>query len=212
MMKGSQMVTVDPTAYKRRTMQAYDELIPELVDGFDQHFEAFARLEADRLLARLRHGALVLDLGCGGGPASSYLSRHGCTTVSADLSEAMVRACRRRGLDPVVRLDLEELPFARHAFDAIWAHTSLIHVPKERLARALEGVARVLKPGGVLFVALREGKTQGYEGQAGRERWFANYAADEFERYVPAGLRITKRGRTDRKSVAFLNLYLRKGR
>jgi SAM-dependent methyltransferase len=201
---------VDTAAYKKQTTKAYDELVAELIDGFDDHFEAFARLEAHRLLASLRQGALVLDLGCGGGPASWYLSWHGCTTVSADLSAAMVRACRRRGLDNVVQLDLEDLPFARQAFDAIWAHTSLIHVPKVRLTRALEGVARVLKPDGALFVALREGTTQGYEGQPGSERWFSNYGADEFERYVPAGLRIIGRSRTDRTRVVFLNYHLRK--
>jgi len=105
-------MAIDTAVYKRQTTRAYDELAAELVEPFDQHFEAFARLEADQLLAGLHQGALVLDLGCGGGPASSYLSRHGCTTVSADLSEAMVWACRRRGLDNVVRLDLEDLPFA----------------------------------------------------------------------------------------------------
>lgn len=201
---------VDMLEYKRQTTRAYDELAAELVDGFDSHFEAFARFEADRLLASLRQGALVLDLGCGGGPASSYLSRHGCTTVSADLSEAMVRACRRRGLDNVVRLDLEDLPFAPHTFDAVWAHTSLIHVPKARLSRALEGIARVIKPGGVLFVALREGKTQGYEGQPGSERWFSNYGMDEFEQYVPANLGVFERSRTGRTRVVFLNYHLRK--
>jgi len=122
----------------------------------------------------------------------------------------MVRACQRRGLDHVVRLDLEDLPFACSAFDAVWAHTSLIHVPKERLARALEGGARVLKPGGALFVALREGATEGYEGQPGLERWFSNYGMDEFERHVPAGLRVVARSRTDRKNTSFLNVHLRK--
>jgi SAM-dependent methyltransferase len=201
---------INPAGYKRQTIQAYDELAAELIEGFDRHFETFARLEADRLLADLRQGAIVLDLGCGGGPASLYLSAHGCTTVSADLSEEMVRACRRRGLDNVLQLDLEDLPFARQTFDAVWAHTSLIHVPKERLARALEGVARVLNPGGILFVALREGEMQGYEGQPGVERWFANYGADEFERYVPTGLCVTRRSRADRTRVAFLNYHLQK--
>ena len=90
---------INPAGYKRQTTQAYDELAAEFVEGFDHHFELFARLEADRLLADLCQGALVLDLGCGGRPASSYLSAHGCVTVSADLSEEMVRACRRSRTD-----------------------------------------------------------------------------------------------------------------
>jgi len=203
-------MTVDTAALKQQTTQSYDLLASELVESFDGYFETSARHQADRLLAGLRPGALVLDLGCGGGPASLYLSKHGCTTVSADLSEAMVRACKRRGLEDVVRLDLEDLPFARHAFDAVWAHTSLLHVPKERLSRALEGIARVLKPDGVLFVALREGTTEGYEGQLGTERWFSNYELDEFLRYVPDGLRVVEQSRIECTRVAFLNVHLRK--
>ena len=202
---------MDVSRYKEQTTEAYDQLAADLVTGFDHYFQSSARLEADRFLEGLRQGALVLDLGCGGGVASSYLAQRGCVTVSADLSGEMVRACRRSGLGNVVQLDLEDLPFARQAFDAVWAHTSLIHVPKERLARALEGVARVLKPGGTLFVALREGGSQGYEGQPGTERWFSNYGADEFAQHLPPDLRLVRHSRTDHTRVAFLNLHLRKG-
>jgi SAM-dependent methyltransferase len=204
-------MAADTAALKKQTTQSYDVLAAELVAAFDGYFETSARHEADRLLAGLPPGALVLDLGCGGGSASSYLTEHGCVTVSADLSEAMLRACQRRGLEHVVRLDLEDLPFAGRTFDGIWAHTSLLHVPKERLARALEGVARALKPGGAFFVALREGTTEGYEGGPGMERWFSNYEMTEFERYVPPGLQVVERSRNEGTRVTFLNVHLRKG-
>ena len=203
-------MATDPAAYKTQTTEAYDALAAELVPGFDRHFEASARREAKRFLRGLRKDALVLDLGCGGGVASAYFCQRGFSTVSADLSGEMVQECRRRGLENVVQVDLEDLPFCPRAFDAVWAHTSLIHVPKERLARALAGVARVLKPGGTLFVALKEGGSQGYEGQPGTERWFSNYGADEFEQYLPPDLRVVQRSRTDRTHVAFLNFHLRK--
>jgi 2-polyprenyl-3-methyl-5-hydroxy-6-metoxy-1,4-benzoquinol methylase len=89
----------DPADYKRQTMYAYDGLAAEVVPGFDQFFETYGRLEADHFLTHLDPGDVILDLGCGPGSASRYFAGKGYTPVSADLSEAMVRECKRRRLD-----------------------------------------------------------------------------------------------------------------
>jgi SAM-dependent methyltransferase len=122
----------------------------------------------------------------------------------------MLHACRRRGLRDVVRLDLEALPFRQCVFDAAWAHTSLIHIPKSRLTGALAVLGQKLRPGGVLFVALRAGKNDGYLGKSGVERWFAHFEKGEFERHIPPGFEILKSSKTAFKSAAFLNYHLRK--
>jgi SAM-dependent methyltransferase len=189
-------------------MEAYDLLIGELVEGYDHHFETYARLEADHFLSGLSPGCRILDLGCGVGTASRYFAEQGHTAISGDLSIEMLRECRRRGLTHLARLDLEALPFPNCAFEGVWAHTSLLHIPKHRLPEALEGIEKVLKPGGRLFIALREGETEGYERQSGRERWFANYRADEFESYIPRAYHLERSSRTDRQIVTFLNFHL----
>jgi cyclopropane fatty-acyl-phospholipid synthase-like methyltransferase len=202
-------MTPDPADYKRQTMRAYNELAAEVVPGFDQFFEAHGRLEADYFLAHLEPGDVILDLGCGAGGASHYFAGKGYTPLSADLSEAMLRECQRRGLDRGIRLDLEALPFGRHSVDAIWAHTSLLHVPKARLTRALEGLNTVLRPGGAIFIALKQGTGEGYRGQPGAERWFSYFEAGEFESYLPEGLAVVRRSRTEYKTVTFLGVHLR---
>jgi cyclopropane fatty-acyl-phospholipid synthase-like methyltransferase len=202
-------MTPDPTDYKRQTMHAYNGLAAEVVPGFDQFFETYGRLEADHLLAHLEPGGVILDLGCGAGAASRYFAGKGYTPLSADLSATMVRECQRRGLDHVIRLDLEALPFRRHSIDAIWAHTSLLHIPKARLARALEGLKTTLRPGGAIFIALIQGAGEGYQGQPGAERWFSYFEAAEFESYLPASLTVVRRSQTERKSVKFLGVHLR---
>ena len=67
-------MSVSPANYKMQTMSAYDVLAAELVTGFDGFFERFAHREAAHLLASLTQDGLILDLGCGGGPASRYLA------------------------------------------------------------------------------------------------------------------------------------------
>ncbi len=202
-------MTLDPADYKKQTMHAYSELAAAVVPGFDQFFETYGRLEADYFLTRLDPGSVILDLGCGSGAASRYFAAHGHTPLPADLSEIMVWECKRRRLGNVIRLDLEALPFRRHCVDAIWAHTSLIHVPKARLARTLEGLKRALRPGGAMFIALKQGGGEGYKGQPGSERWFSCFEAGEFESYLPEGLTVVRRGRTDCKGAAFLGVHLR---
>jgi cyclopropane fatty-acyl-phospholipid synthase-like methyltransferase len=202
-------MALDPADYKRQTMRAYNGLAAEVVPGFDQFFETYGRLEADHLLAHLDPGGVILDLGCGPGSASRYFAGKGYTPLSADLSAAMVRECRRRGLDRVIRLDLEALPFRQHSLDAIWAHTSLLHVPKARLTRALEGLKATLRPGGAIFIALIRGAGEGYQGQPGAERWFSYFQAGELESYLPAGLTVVRRSQTECKSATFLGTHLR---
>jgi len=202
-------MALDPADYKRQTMRAYNGLAAEIVAGFDHFFETCARLEADHFLAHLCPGDVILDLGCGPGSASRYFAGRGYAPVSADLSEAMVKECKRRGLDNVIRLDLEALPFRHGSLDAIWAHTSLLHVPKARLTRALEGLKKALRPGGAIFIALIQGDGEGYQGQPGIERWFSYFRVGEFESYILEGLTVVRRSQIERKSVTFLGVHLR---
>ncbi len=202
-------MTLDPADYKKQTMHAYSELAAAVVPGFDQFFETYGRLEADYFLTRLDPGSVILDLGCGAGTASRYFAAKGHTPLSADLSEIMVWECKRRKLGNVMQVDLEALPFRSHSLDAIWAHTSLIHVPKARLAHTLEGLKRALRPGGAIFIAIKQGGGEGYRGQPGTERWFSLFEGTEFESYLPEGLTVVRRSRIECNSVTFLAVHLR---
>lgn len=204
-------MNIDSNDYKTRTMHSYDTLAVELVKGFEIYFESVARAEADHFLASLGQDSIILDLGCGGGQTSAYFAGQGHAVVCADLSQEMLSVCRCRGLRSLVQLDLEALPFRQHTFDAIWAHTSLIHIPKHKLANALQALGQRLCPSGVLFVALKEGAGEGYLGEPSIERWFASFQAGEFEGHVPTGLHIVRNSRTRIKNTAFLNYHLVKG-
>jgi len=189
-------------------MQSYDVLAVEIVKGFGDYFESVARVEAECFLALLDRDSVILDLGCGGGHASAYFASQGHKPVSADMSRGMLNVCRCRGLRCVVQLDLETLPFRQQAFDAIWAHTSLIHIPKRRLADALKALGQGLGCNSVLFVALKEGAGEGYLGEPGVERWFSGFQEGEFEEYAPTDFDIVRYSRTRIKKAAFLNYHL----
>jgi SAM-dependent methyltransferase len=96
----------------------------------------------------------VLDLGCGLGGASRYLSAEcGCRVAAIDLTPNFVEAARiltvRCGL--AERIEFRQanalaLPFQDDTFDHVWSSAVTMNIAdKEGLGRE---VARVLKPGG----------------------------------------------------------------
>ena len=95
--------------------------------------------------SRLRR---LLDAGCGTGEFAERARRVlGLEVVGVDQSDRMVALTRARGLEAHVA-DVESLPFADGAFDAVSATWMLYHVPD--LDRGLAELARVLRPGGRL--------------------------------------------------------------
>lgn len=131
---------------------------------YDARAEAFAAAFAGldkqdayaRFLAGVPAGGRILDAGCGAGRDSAYFLGNGYQVEACDLSPAMARlAHQRTGLDVRVA-DLLEAAWAPE-FDGVWAMSSLLHLPRAEAARAVAGLARALRPGGVLLVSGKHG-------------------------------------------------------
>ncbi len=100
----------------------------------------------------------VLDLGCGPGQISRYLLGKGRTAIGVDFAPAMLAQAAK--LAPGVQLvaaDLLALPMPESSCGAAVASYSLHHLPSALLNRALDGFARVLKPGGILVILTHGG-------------------------------------------------------
>lgn len=100
----------------------------------------------------------VLDLCCGAGYESMRLSKLGAVVTGLDFSEESIRIARERNphLTFVVYDMLEDYSFLG-AFDGVACLAGLVHIPDEKLAAALGNIHKVLKTGGVLFAAVRDG-------------------------------------------------------
>ncbi len=106
-------------------------------------------------IGRLPDGSAVLDVPCGGGVALRGLRpEQAVRYVAADIAPAMLQRtaanAARRALARVecVEADVEQLPFADDTFDLAVSFTGLHCFPRPQAA--VEEIARVLKPGGVL--------------------------------------------------------------
>lgn len=130
------------------------------------------------------HGP-VLDIGCGPGRDGLLLQERGLDITCLDASEAMVNLCLEKGLKAVVG-DFMQLPFPDASFNAVWAYTSLLHVPKAQVDQAFNEISRVLVPHGLLGLGLIEGDTEEYRiglknTGVTLPRWFSYYTKQEVE-------------------------------
>jgi SAM-dependent methyltransferase len=133
-------------------------------------------------MALLPAGASVLDLGCGPGQDSAFLTAAGFRPDPVDASAEMVALARsRHGLD--ARLgDFDGLT-AEDAYDGIWANFSLLHAARADLPRHLGACVRALRPGGLLHVAMKTGRGERRDGFG---RFYAYITADELRGLVEA--------------------------
>ncbi len=99
---------------------------------------------------RLQPGDRVIDLGCGSGRSLLWNAASGASFVGADVSPFFAREARDR-MD-LALADLRRLPFPDGTFTKAYALDVLEHLSPEALDAMLKEAARVLAPGGALFV------------------------------------------------------------
>ena len=99
--------------------------------------------------------ARVLDLGCGMGgflQGLADLGGEGVRVVPSDISQESLGHCAERGFPHGVLSSGYSLPFADGSFDLVCMFDAIEHIPDDR--RVMREVARVLRPGGRIFVSV----------------------------------------------------------
>jgi ubiquinone/menaquinone biosynthesis C-methylase UbiE len=98
---------------------------------------------------------VVVDVGCGDGALVRHLARRGARAIGVEIgSEPLARARAHPpvGAERYEHGGAQALPLDDRSADVVVFANSLHHVPTELLDTALAEAARVLRPGGVLYV------------------------------------------------------------
>ncbi len=111
------------------------------------------------LFNHVPRNGLILDLGCGEGRNSLYLSQVGFNLIGVDLSFKAARVMRNNFFEEelkgtVITADARKLPFANESMDGILAHHIFDHLSAEGFFLAFDEVFRVLKSGGVMLLTM----------------------------------------------------------
>lgn len=154
----------------------------------------------DTFAKMLQKDAEVLDVGCGGGTKSKYLTGKGFNVTGIDFSKSMVEIAKREVPQGEFHvLDMRNVLDLGKEFDGVFAQASLLHIPKSDVLSVIKKLVSVVKPGGIVYAAVKkirlgqsseEIKLQddfGYE----YKQFFSYFDLEEMRRYFKnAGLDI----------------------
>ena len=150
-------------------MPTWDELFQQEKHRWpDPH-----QMVVDFARALLQRGVeQVLDLGCGAGRHTVYLTQMGFTVFATDLSEIGLsvtrsRLCAEGGSADLYLADMSSTALADSSIDAVICLYVIYHAKLERVRHAVAEIERVLRPGGIALVTLIS--TRGYRYGRGRE-------------------------------------------
>lgn len=108
-----------------------------------------ARARARLIPPATRDGAILVDLGCGGGLLAAHVADKGYRHVGVDLIRSGLEQARTHGV-AAVQGDVLRLPLATGCADVVSAGEILEHVTD--LSGAVAEACRVLRPGGWLVL------------------------------------------------------------
>ena len=137
-------------------------------------------------LKLLPERVVVLDLGCGAGQDSRYLTSLGHRVIGLDRSMPLLQFAKWRTPSvPLVLADMRALPIRADSLDGIWAAASLIHLSKRTVPRVLAALRHLVKPEGLLAVTFTYGSNSCVKLTGWMPgRYFARWRKDELARML----------------------------
>jgi 2-polyprenyl-3-methyl-5-hydroxy-6-metoxy-1,4-benzoquinol methylase len=127
---------------------------PAAPSWFNRFYARFQLRAVERFLGPLPLAGLqALDVGCGSGRWSRWLAARGAQVVGVDPTSAMLETAR--ALSPGVSFEpmsATALDFPPDRFDLVLAVTVIQHLQPAEQEQAAAAMARVVRPGGMLFV------------------------------------------------------------
>lgn len=167
------------------TTAIYDSIA---IDYEQKSFDLDASQDLPRFIELIPAGGKVLDAGCGYGRELKYFIDNGFDSSGIDMSSGMLELARKRAPEAKIsHMNITQLQFPDETFDGVWCRGALHHLNREQVPAVLQGLKRVLKPNGALFVMCREGEGQAIrkeELSGGLERTFTQFRKEELEELV----------------------------
>ena len=155
----------------------------------------------NEFISFLKPNSLVLDAGCGAGTKSKYLIDKGLKIVGIDFSDKLIEIAKREApTGNFFVMDINEADKLTEKFDGIFMQAVLLHIPKKDAEKTINKLLGVLKPGGYLYIAVKEKKIGGADEEIKTEndygypykRFFSQFTLGEIKNLIKkTGLEIS---------------------
>lgn len=166
----------------------------------------------DRFLKKLKKDAYILDFGCGSGRDTKYFLEQGYHVEAVDGSVEICRRASQYAGIQVKQMLFEELAVA-DKYDGIWACSSILHLPIDKLVKVMQKMTTALKKKGIIYTSFKYGIFSGERNG----RFFTDMTEATFADLLQGvdGLVVEEQWvssdvRPERSEEKWLNLILRK--
>ncbi|OGH12325.1 MAG: hypothetical protein A2776_02335 [Candidatus Levybacteria bacterium RIFCSPHIGHO2_01_FULL_40_10] len=171
--------------WKKTTRESYDRHAKD----FELHSKTYRGKSKDWIdffVSHFKKNDKILDVGCGSGRDSRYLFDRGLNVVGIDFSKELIKIAKKKNpKGKFLVMDFEDMDFPDSSFNGVWAHASLLHVPKDKLLSILKKIQSIMKEGGLFFSSFRVGKDEKFtverRGNADLKRFYAYYSVQELK-------------------------------
>lgn len=166
----------------------------------------------NKFLEKLNPGACILDFGCGSGRDTKYFLEKGYLVEAMDGSEELCKLAESYTGIKVKHMLFRELQEVGK-YDAIWACSSILHLPYAELTDVMKKMTIALKSNGLIYTSFKYGTFEGVRNG----RYFTDMTEDSLKKLLQdvQGLMIeeswvTSDVRPGRGDEKWLNLILQK--
>lgn len=153
------------------TLRAYEQRADRYFDASAPAVSAEVAGLLDAVVARLRPGSHVLEVGTGPGREAAYLEERGLHVDRTDATAAFVERLRANGHDARL-LDVRDGNLGG-PYDAVLANAVLLHLDRAQARLAVEACRQAVRPGGLFALTLKDGDGESWsDAKLGAPRWF----------------------------------------
>ena len=189
------------------------------INYYDQHAQewslrhsggAMFNPEMKRIFELIPEGKII-EVGVGHGEDARKLIKHyglenyfGCEPAEGLLE----RAKKNNPNAKLLRIPIYEIEDIGRRFDGFWISAMMIHIPKNKLKKALRVLHNVIKKGGIGFVSIMEGNADMEESRPGRH--YSLWSKDKFDTELEnAGFKIVESRKIETKASPWLTYILK---
>ena len=194
-----------------KTKETYNLISKEYDEKTKDYTIQYLKDDLDLFFKNIK-GDKILDIGCGPGRDLQIFKEHGYKAVGIDNSRSMIEICKSKKLN-VIEMDILNIQFENNSFNAIWAYTSLLHIPKNKFANVLNTIHNLLKEDGIFYIGMKEGDFEGYKTYAHTdelERFFSLYTKEELEKILKKKFKIINYSKVSIDNNHYINFLCKK--